>query len=106
MNSRGAHHAKAWSDFVSKLGLNLVEIHRQLSIAANFSPSQSRDDLLVSRAKTEVALMTIRKAQQFRAVGLPTTGIAARVRPVARRGEALPGRPLYSSPREQPAALY
>src|SRR5690554_2961184 len=49
----GTHQAKAWTGLVTKLGLNLVEIHWQLFIATHFVAGQIGDHFFVSRAKAK-----------------------------------------------------
>ncbi len=64
----GAHDAEARTDFVAELELNLIEIDRQLLVAAQFAPSDVGDDLLVGGPIDEFAVVAILEAQQFRAV--------------------------------------
>jgi hypothetical protein len=66
-----AHDAEARAAFVAELGLDLVEVHRQLAIALEFRARQIGDDLLGSRLHHEVALVPVLEAQQLRAVGAP-----------------------------------
>ena len=69
------HHTEAGPAFVPEFGLNLIKNHRQLPVTVVFVPHQIGDDLLVGGAEAEVPLVTILKAQQFRAHGLPTPGL-------------------------------
>ena len=54
-----AHHAKARPDFVAKLSLNLIEVDRQLLIAAQFSPSDVGDDLFVRRSEAILTILAV-----------------------------------------------
>ena len=66
-----AHHAEAGADLVAELGLDLVEIDRQLPVALEFAPREVRDDLLVRRAVTERAIVPVPDPEQFRAELFP-----------------------------------
>ena len=77
----GAHHAEARADFVAELELNLIEIDRQLLVAAQFAPRYLGDDFLMGGPIDELAVVAILEAQQFRAV----LGPAARFLPQFRR---------------------
>ncbi|MND98688.1 hypothetical protein D3C80_910500 [compost metagenome] len=69
-----AHQAEAWADFVTEFGLDLVQVDRQLLVAAQFVAHQIGDDFFVGRAGAEVATVAILEAQQFRAVLFPAPG--------------------------------
>ena len=69
-----AHQTEAWADFVTEFGLDLVQVDRQLFVAAQLVAHQIGDDFFVGRAGAEVATMAILEAQQFRAVLFPATG--------------------------------
>ncbi|KWV89428.1 hypothetical protein PFLmoz3_00850 [Pseudomonas fluorescens] len=68
------HQAEAWADLVTKLGLDLIQVERQLLIAAQLVAHQVGDDFFVGRAGAEIAAMTVFKAQQLRAVLFPAPG--------------------------------
>ena len=70
-----AHQAEARTDFVAELGLDLVQVHRQLLVAVQLVAGQIGDDFLVGRAGAELATMTVLQAQQLGAVLLPATGL-------------------------------
>ena len=72
-----AHDAEARPDLVAELGLDLVEVDRQLPVALDFAARDVSDDLLVRRRDTVVALVAVLKTQQVRPVLLP----AARLLP-------------------------
>jgi hypothetical protein len=69
-----AHDAEAGADFVAELGLDLVEVNRQLAVALDVAAHDVGDDFLVRRADDEFALVAVLEAQQFRAVLLPAAG--------------------------------
>ena len=50
-NSRAAHHAEARADLVAELGLDLVEVDRQLPVAADVLARDVGDHFLVRRAE-------------------------------------------------------
>ncbi len=70
-----AHHAEARPDLVAELGLDVIEIHRQLAIALDFLARDVGDDLLRGRLENEVALVPVLQAQQLRAVLVPASGL-------------------------------
>ena len=69
-----AHQSEARTDLIAKLGLYLVEVDWQLLVAVQLIARQVGDDLFVSRANAEFAVMTVFQTQQLRAVLLPTAG--------------------------------
>ena len=73
----GTHHAEARANFIAEFGLNLIEIDRQLFVAAQFPPCDVGNDFLVCRAVGEFAIVAVLEAQQFRTV----LGPAARLLP-------------------------
>ena len=60
-----AHHPETRPDFVAELGLNLVEVHRQLAITADIAAHQIGDDFFMRRPEHELALVTILQPQQL-----------------------------------------
>ena len=76
-----AHDAKARPHLVAELGLDLVEVHRQLAVALELAPRDVGDHFLVRGPGDEVALVPILEAQQLRPVLAP----AARLLPQLRR---------------------
>ena len=87
----GAHHAETRPDLVAELGLDLVEVDRQLLVALQLVAGQLGDDLLVGRSKAELTLVAILQAQEFRAVLLPATGLLPQLRGLYRRHQDLEG---------------
>ena len=75
-----AHHAEARADLVAELGLDLIEIDRQLLVAAQLAARDVGDDLLVGRSVGELAIVPILEAQQFRAVLGPAAGFLPQFR--------------------------
>ena len=69
-----AHHAETGSDFIAELGLNLVEIQRQLAVAFDLTARDVGDDLFVGRAETKIALVSILDFQHLRAEHFPAPG--------------------------------
>jgi hypothetical protein len=69
-----AHDAEAGANFVAELGLDLIEVNRQLAVALHVTAYDVGDDFLVRRADDEFALVAVLEAQQFRAVLLPAAG--------------------------------
>ena len=59
----GTHDTEARSHLVAELQLDLVKVDGQLLVAAQFAPSEVRDDFLVGRAVDEFALMAVLEAQ-------------------------------------------
>jgi hypothetical protein len=57
------HDPEAGPDFVAEFGLDLVEVHRQLLVAAQLPARQVGNDLLVGGAKAEFALVAVLDAQ-------------------------------------------
>src|SRR5580658_2384963 len=76
-----AHDAEARPHLVAELGLDLVEIHRQLAVAPELAPRDVGDHLLMGRAGDEIALVAVLDAQQLRSV----LGPAPRLLPQLRR---------------------
>ncbi len=68
------HEPEARADLVAELGLDLIEVDRQLLVAVQLIARQIGDDFLMGRADTELAVMAILQAQQLRSVLLPATG--------------------------------
>ena len=66
-----AHHAEARADLVTELGLDLVEVHRQLPVRTQVLARVESDDLFVRRAVAVVARVAILDAQQLRAHFFP-----------------------------------
>ena len=80
-----AHHAEARADFVAELGLNLVEVRRQLAVTAQLVFHQRGDDFLVRRAQAKIAAVAVAKAQQLGPVFLPAPRLAPQLGRLHRR---------------------
>jgi len=84
-----AHDAEARADFVAELGLDLVEIGRQLTVTAQFVFQQRGDDFLVRRPDAKRALVAVGEAQQLRPVFLPPPRLAPQLGRLHRRHQHL-----------------
>ena len=71
-----AHQAKAGTELVAELVLNVVKVDRQLLIGAQLVAHQGRDGLLVRGAQDELATMTVVKAHKLLAIGVDAAGLA------------------------------
>ena len=69
-----AHHAEARAHLVAELGLDLVEVDRQLAVAADFAARDVGDHFLVGRAEAEVVIVPILDFQHLRAEHFPAPG--------------------------------
>src|SRR6185436_10076823 len=81
--------AEAWPDLVAELGLNLVEIHRQLPVAADVLACDVGDDFLMRRAEAEVALVTILDPEHLWAEFVPTPAFLPQLGRLHRRHDQL-----------------
>src|SRR2546428_494091 len=70
-----AHEAEARPDLVPELHLDLIEVLRQITVGADFSPYQIRDHLLVGRAEAEVAVVAVLEPQELASVLLPAPAL-------------------------------
>ena len=71
-----AHQAKAGTELVAELVLNVVQVDGQLLIGAQLVAHQGRDGLLVRGAQDELATMTVVKAHKLLAIGVDAAGLA------------------------------
>jgi len=69
----------ARADLVAELGLDLVEVQRQLAVGAHLAADQVGDDLLVRGSEAVVAVVTVAEALQLLAVEVPAPGLAPEV---------------------------
>jgi hypothetical protein len=60
-----SHHTKTRSAFITKLGLNLVNIYWQLFVTAELIANKVGDNFFMSRPKAEVAHVSILEALQL-----------------------------------------
>ena len=58
-----AHYAKARADLVAELGLNLIQMQRELSVALDFLADEIGDHFFMGRPNDEITLVTIFEAQ-------------------------------------------
>ncbi|MCY1234430.1 hypothetical protein D9M72_470130 [compost metagenome] len=70
-----AHDAEARPALVAELGLDLVEIERQLLVAADLAAGDVGHHLFRGRLHGEVALMAVLQAQQFGPHLVPAAGL-------------------------------
>ena len=68
------HDAESWSTFVTELGLNLVKIDGQLTVALHFPTKQIRDYLLVGWSQAKISVVSVLHAQHFVTHFLPAPG--------------------------------
>jgi len=86
-----AHDAEARTDLVAELGLDLVQVQRQLAVALDVATDDVGDHFLVRRADHEIALVAILEAQQLRAVLLAATGLLPQLEGLDCRHQQLKG---------------
>jgi hypothetical protein len=70
-----AHHAEARADLVAELGLDLVEVDRELPVAADLPAHDVGDHFLVRRAHHEIALVPVFQAQHVGTHLFPAAGL-------------------------------
>jgi len=85
----GPHDTEARADLVAELGLDLVEVHRELLVGAQLIAGQVGDDLLVGGPEAELAGMAVAHPQQLGAVVLPASGLLPQLRRLYRRHQDL-----------------
>ena len=71
-----AHQAKAGTELVAELILDVVEVDGQLLIGTQFIAHQGGHGLLVRGAENELAAVAVIKAHEFLAIGIDTAGLA------------------------------
>ena len=69
------HQAKAGTELITELVLNVVQVDGQLLIGAQLVAHQSRDGLLMRGAQHKLATMTVVKAHELLAIGIDTAGL-------------------------------
>ena len=69
-----AHHAETRADFIAELGLDMIEIDRQLLVAFQLFACDVGNDFFGGWLDHEVALVAVLDAQQLRAVVIPSAG--------------------------------
>ena len=85
------HHAEAGADLVAELGLDLVEVERQLAVAADLPARDVGDHLFVRRPEAEVALVPVTDLEHLRAEHVPPAGLLPQLGGLDRRHEQLDG---------------
>ncbi len=68
-----SHHAEARANLVAELGLDVVEVHRQLPVALQVLARDVGDHFLGRRLQDEIALMAILEPQQLGAILVPAS---------------------------------
>src|SRR5207249_11222131 len=86
-----AHHAESRTYFVAKLGLNVVEVDRELLVALELLARDVCDDLFRRWLNDEVALVPILEAQKLWPVLVPATGFLPQLRGLNDRHQQLDG---------------
>ncbi len=72
------HQTEAGTNLIAKLGLHLIQVDRELPVGTKQISGECRDDLLVGRAETELATLTVLKVKHDPlAVGVPGPAPAA-----------------------------
>ena len=94
-----AHDAEARTALVAELGLDLVEVLRQLLVAAQLLARDVGDRLLGGGLQHEVAVVAILHAQQFRAHLPEAARSRSKARPAGRKASSARRRRHGSSPR-------
>ena len=90
MNSR-AHQPEARPDLVAELGLDLVEVHRQLLVTGDVALGEIGDDFFMGRAEAVLAAEPVVHLQHQVAHGLPAAAFAPKLRGLDRRHEHFQG---------------
>ena len=70
-----AHQAKAGTELVAELVLNVVQVNGQLFVGAQLVAHQGRDGLLVRGTQDELATVTVVKAHKLLAIGVDAAGL-------------------------------
>ncbi len=86
-----AHHAETGANFVTELGLDLVEVQRQLLVAVHLVTNQGGDHLFVGRAQHERTIVAVGQAAQLGAVVVPAAGFLPQLRRLHHRHGDLDG---------------
>ena len=86
-----AHDAKARAHLVAELPLDVIEIERQVLVAAHTGAENFGDHLFVGGAKQHVARMPVFDAQHFLAVVVIAPRLAPQVRRLDHRHQQLDG---------------
>ena len=84
-----AHQAEARADLVAELGLDLIEVDRQLAVGGDRAAHDVGHDLLVGRAEAELALVAVLDPQQLGPVLEPAAGLLPQLGGLDRRHDQL-----------------
>ena len=68
-----SHHPEARAHLVAELGLDMVEVHRQLPVALQILARDVGDHFLGRRLEDEIALMTVLQTQQLGPILVPAS---------------------------------
>jgi hypothetical protein len=74
-----AHDAEARAHLVPELPLDVVEVARQVAVAAGIGAEDFRHHLLVGRAVEHVPVVPVLEAQHLRAIGVVAAGLAPEI---------------------------
>ena len=69
-----AHETETGAHLVAELGLDLIQIQRQLTVGLHFAAQKVGHDFFMGGAEAVVAVMPVLEAQEFLAVLLPAAG--------------------------------
>ena len=75
-----AHEAEARPDLVPELGLNLVQVERQVAVGTHLAADNIGDHFFVRRPEAEVAVVAVLDAQQLLAVRIPAPALPPQFR--------------------------
>ncbi len=84
-----AHDAEARADLVAELGLDLVEVDRQLLVALELVAREIGDDFLVRRAVAVPGVLAVLELEQLSAEFLPASGFVPELLRLDRRHQQL-----------------
>ena len=86
-----AHDAEARAALVAELGLDVIEVNRQLAVALQLAPREVGDHLLGGRLDHEIALVAVLEAQELRPVFLPAARLLPQLAGLHHRHHQLEG---------------
>ena len=75
-----AHQSESGAGFVSVFCLDLIEVHRQLTVGRDVVSDDISEDLLVSRPEAEVSAVSVLETPKLRPVGIPSAGFLPKLR--------------------------
>ena len=83
----GAHQAEARADFITELGLDLVDGAGKLAVGIDLAGDEIGDDLFVRGAQRQQAFLTILQLEHARAHGGEAAGLFPQIGRLQRRHE-------------------